>query len=324
MLDMGFLPEIRRILRHLPARRQTLCFSATMPPPIRTLTGEILHQPVVIARERATVTPAAIVQAVYPIGQDLKPALLLALLRRGDIRQALVFTRTKHRANRLADALVRAGVRAGRIHSNRSQTQRTAALATFRSGATPVLVATDIAARGIDVEDLAHVVNFDVPVVADDYIHRIGRTGRAEASGEALTFMAPEERAALAAIERAIGRPLPRVTLPDFDYAARPAGRLEIPLAERLAALRAQKALARARAAASPPHTAGRPGAASRHGAQQPPGRARAHGRRPVPADGLGGGPRPGTPSAQQRLTGDVPSPAAPPRRRRFRPRRRR
>jgi ATP-dependent RNA helicase RhlE len=324
MLDMGFLPEIRRILRHLPARRQTLCFSATMPPPIRTLTGEILHQPVVIARERATVTPAAIVQAVYPIGQDLKPALLLALLRRGDIRQALVFTRTKHRANRLADALVRAGVRAGRIHSNRSQTQRTAALATFRSGATPVLVATDIAARGIDVEDLAHVVNFDVPVVADDYIHRIGRTGRAEASGEALTFMAPEERAALAAIERAIGRPLPRVTLPDFDYAARPAGRLEIPLAERLAALRAQKALARARAAASPPHPAGRPGAASRHGAQQPPGRARAHGRRPVPADGLGGGPRPGTPSAQQRLTGDVPSPAAPPRRRRFRPRRRR
>jgi ATP-dependent RNA helicase RhlE len=321
MLDMGFLPEIRRILRYLPARRQTLCFSATRPPPIRTLTEEMLHRPVTIERARVTVTPAAIAQAVYPVPQDLKAALLTALLTRGDVRQALVFTRTKHRANRLADALVRAGVRAGRIHGNRSQTQRTAALAAFRQGTTPVLVATDIAARGIDVEDLAHVVNFDVPIVPEDYIHRIGRTGRAEATGEALTFMAPEERAPLAAIERAIGRPLPRVTLPDFDYAARPAGRLEIPLAERLAAMRAQKAQARARAGQSRPGPASRtgPGGRSHGGGPDRAGR-RPHagrdGEPPLPP----GSPRPEPPSSSPRPAGSPSRPGG----WRFRPRRRR
>jgi ATP-dependent RNA helicase RhlE len=326
MLDMGFLPEIRRILRHLPARRQTLFFSATMPPPIRSLTTEMLQKPAVIERARPTVTPAAITQAVYPVAQELKSALLLALLRRGDVRQALVFTRTKHRANRLADALVRDGVRAGRIHGNRSQAQRTTALESFRRGTCPVLVATDIAARGIDVEDLAHVVNFDVPVVADDYIHRIGRTGRAEASGEALTFMAPDERGALAAIERAIGRPLPRVTLPDFDYAARPAGALEIPLAERIAAMRAQKAQARARAGGQRPGpSTGRPGG----GAPRPHDPAARHAPRRA-----GGAPRGrtghaassgSTPSAP-RPAGEPSGPAGParPGRWSFRPRRRR
>jgi ATP-dependent RNA helicase RhlE len=159
-----------------------------------------------------------ITQAAYPVGPLSKPALLLALLRRGDIKSALVFTRTKHRANRVADFLVKSGVRASRIHGNRSQSQRTQALDGFREGRYQALVATDIAARGIDVVALGHVVNFDVPAAPEDYIHRVGRTGRAEATGEAFTFVSPEEEAPLRAIERAIGRPLPRVMLPDFDY----------------------------------------------------------------------------------------------------------
>src|SRR5437667_7360562 len=161
--------------------------------------------------------------------------------------QALIFTRTKHRANRLADYLVRAGIRAERIHGNRSQSQRTAALAGFKNGVFPVLVATDIAARGIDVNELGHVVNFDVPRVPDDYIHRVGRTGRAEATGEAFTLVSPEEEGELRAIERAIGKRLPRVTVPDFDYTKRPAERFEVPIGERIAAIRARKAEERAR-----------------------------------------------------------------------------
>jgi ATP-dependent RNA helicase RhlE len=247
MLDMGFLPEIRKILRYVPAKRQTLFFSATMPPPIRTLTQEMLKNPVSINRERQSLPPVGITQAVYPVSQELKSALLVTLLKRGDIRQALVFTRTKHRANRLADALTRDGIHADRIHGNRSQGQRTQALAAFKAGRCPVLVATDIAARGIDVDALGHVVNFDVPLVPEDYIHRVGRTGRAEATGEAFTFVAPEERNELAAIERAVGRPLPRVTVPDFDYNARPSGRLEIPIAQRIAEIRARKAQERSR-----------------------------------------------------------------------------
>jgi ATP-dependent RNA helicase RhlE len=242
MLDMGFLPEIRKILRFLPTKRQTLFFSATMPPPIRALANEMLHQPIAIERERQGGTPAGITQAVYPVPQELKSALLARLIRGGDIRQALVFTRTKHRANRLADFLAREGVKVDRIHGNRSQNQRTAALAGFKSGRIPVLVATDIAARGIDVDALGHVVNFDVPLAAEDYIHRIGRTGRAEATGEAFTFVSPQEQTELVAIERAVGRKLPRVTVPDFDYAARPQAKLEIPIAQRIADIRARKA----------------------------------------------------------------------------------
>jgi ATP-dependent RNA helicase RhlE len=297
MLDMGFLPEIRKILRVLPAKRQTLFFSATMPPPIRELTREMLHQPVTIQRERVAVTPTGITQAVYPVSQDLKSALLVALLKRGDITQALVFTRTKHRANRLADALQREGIRAERIHGNRSQAQRTAALAQFKSGRCPVLVATDIVARGIDVEDLGHVVNFDVPEAAEDYIHRIGRTGRAEATGEAFTFVAPDERGDLAAIERAIGRPLPRVTVPDFDYNARPAAPLEVPMAQRIAEIRARKTAERARAEQKRQRRA-QPGPGhAAHGQGQPQGRGPSHGHgqaRPShgqPRHRSGGGP---------------------------------
>ena len=251
MLDMGFLPEIRRILTHLPTRRQTLFFSATMPPPIAALSAEMLRNPVTIQMQRQAAPASGITQAIYPIAQELKPALLLHLLTRDTMRQALIFTRTKHRANRLADFLVRSGVKTERIHGNRSQAQRTAALAGFRSGTYPVLVATDIAARGIDVEALGHVVNFDVPLAPDDYIHRVGRTGRAEMTGEAFTFVSPQEESELHAIERVVGRRLPRVTVPDFDYAARPQAKLEIPLAQRIAEIRARKRGERERAAAN-------------------------------------------------------------------------
>jgi ATP-dependent RNA helicase RhlE len=251
MLDMGFLPEIKKILRHLPSRkRQTLFFSATMPAPIGALAQEMLSKPVTLNLQRQAAPAKGITQAVYPVTQDLKSALLVALLKRGDMPQALVFTRTKHRANRLASQLVTAGIKAERIHGNRSQAQRTQALAGFKDGAYQVLVATDIAARGIDVEALGHVVNFDVPVAPEDYIHRVGRTARAEATGEAFTFVSPEEEPELKQIERAIKRTLPRVTVPDFDYNAKPQAKLEVPLAERIAEIRKKKAEDRARAAA--------------------------------------------------------------------------
>jgi ATP-dependent RNA helicase RhlE len=250
MLDMGFLPDIRRVLRHIPTRRQTLFFSATMPGPIGALATEMLKNPVLINQQRQAAPAVGITQAVYPVPQDLKAPLFMELLSRGILQEALVFTRTKHRANRLADYLVRHNVKAERIHGNRSQGQRTEALAGFKSGKYRVLVATDIAARGIDVEALSHVVNFDVPAAPEDYIHRVGRTGRAEATGEAYTFVAPEEEADLRAIERAVGKALPRVTLPDFDYRARPQAQLEVPRAQRIAEIRARKAEERARAKA--------------------------------------------------------------------------
>jgi len=182
MLDMGFLPDIRRILRHLPAKRQTMLFSATMPAPIAELAREMLRQPVLIDVERPSATATGITQAVYPVPQALKASLLVRLLK-DEIRDALVFTRTKHRADRLTRHLATAGIEVERIHGNRSQAQRTAALAGFKSGTFRVLVATDIAARGIDVSQLGHVVNFDVPAVVEDYVHRVGRTGRMDAVG---------------------------------------------------------------------------------------------------------------------------------------------
>ncbi len=221
MLDMGFLPDVRRVLRHLPAKRQTLLFSATLPGPIVELSREMLKDPVRINVERRAAPAVGITQAAYPVDARLKPALLLALLRRGDMKSALVFTRTKQRTNRLAAWLDSNGVRVARIHGNRSQSQRTQALEGFKAGRYDVLVATDIAARGIDVAALGHVVNFDVPAASEDYIHRVGRTGRAEATGEAYTFVAPQDEPALRAIERALGKPLPRVVLSDFDYRQR-------------------------------------------------------------------------------------------------------
>ena len=266
MLDMGFLPDIKRILKLVPAKRQTLLFSATMPPPIATLTREMLHNPLTIDLGRRSTPAVGITQAVYPVKQDLKKDLLLALLDRDEMSQALVFTRTKHRANRLAEQLVKRGVKAERIHGNRSQGQRTAALAGFKNGSYRVLVATDIAARGIDIEALGHVVNFDVPEAPDDYIHRVGRTARAGEIGDAFTFVAPDEQNDLRAIEKAIGKRLPQITIPDFDYNARPEGRLEIPIGERIAAIRARKSEERARSKAKASR-ASTNGDSGRHGA---------------------------------------------------------
>ena len=241
MLDMGFLPDIRRILKYVPVARQTLLFSATMPPEIVQLARELLVQPVTLDIERPSAPAVGVSHAAYPVASELKLPLLIELLRQPGVRNALVFTRTKHRANRLADGLSRRGVAADRIHGNRSQAQRTEALAAFKAGRCRVLVATDIAARGIDVTGLSHVVNFDVPPAAEDYIHRVGRTARAEAVGDALTLVSPAEEADLRSIERAVGTRIPRVTLASFDYTARTAERLEIPLAQRLAAHRAQR-----------------------------------------------------------------------------------
>ena len=285
MLDMGFLPDIKRILKHLPPRKQTLFFSATMPGPIGALAREMLKNPASINLERRSQPAVGITQAVYPVQQELKSALFLALLQRNDMKEALVFTRTKHRANRLCEYLVKKGIKAERIHGNRSQAQRTAALKGFKDGVYRVLVATDIAARGIDVEALGHVVNFDVPNVPDDYIHRVGRTARAELTGEAFTFVSPSEEEELRAIEKAISKRLPRVTVPDFDYNARVEARLEIPLAERIAVIRAKKADDRARAAAK---KGGRPAEPNRSSAKP-------------------SGPRPATPRPAGRNSSDSP-----------------
>jgi ATP-dependent RNA helicase RhlE len=248
MLDMGFLPDIRRVLRHLPANRQTLFFSATMPAPIQALSRELLRDPASINLERKSAPAVGIRQAVYAVREELKPALFVELLRRGDIGNVIVFTRTKHRSNRLSEYLTGEGIPTPRIHGNRSQAQRTEALEGFKSGRFRCLVATDIVARGIDVEQLEHVVNFDVPHLPEDYIHRVGRTARADATGDAFTLVSPGEEQDLAAIERAIGKRLPRVVVAGFDYASKPAERFEVPIAERIAEIRARKAEERRRA----------------------------------------------------------------------------
>jgi len=265
MLDMGFLPDIRRILRHIPRKRQTLFFSATMPPAIAELAREMLHQPSTINLERQSAPATGITHAVYPVPQHLKPTLLLALVRSREISDALVFTRTKHRANRLQRYLADQNVRVERIHGNRSQNQRTEALAGFKSGKYQVLVATDIAARGIDVTALGHVINFDVPHVADDYIHRVGRTARAERTGSAFTFVSPDEESDLRGIEKAVGRRLPRVTLPDFDYAAA-----------------AAPPPPQSHARAQHPHQNRRPGGQRHSGGHARPGGGRRQGRGPT------------------------------------------
>ena len=289
MLDMGFLPDIRRVLQHLPTRRRTLLFSATLPAPIVELADDLLEDPVALNIERPSAPAPGITHAVYPVPHELKSHLLLALLRQGAPRSVLAFTRTKHRANRLADFLERHGIACARIHGNRSQAQRTDALAGFKNGRFPVLVATDIAARGIDVEALGLVVNFDAPHLPEDYIHRVGRTARVEATGEAYTFVSPDEEEGLRAIERHMGKRLPRHKVAGFDYEKRPTERLEIPLAERIAAIRAQKAEARARARANAERRAaqGIPAGHAGNGTAEgnPPGTA--PGRWAKPAPGL-------------------------------------
>lgn len=249
MLDMGFMPDIKRILKHIPTPKQTLFFSATMPPAIEKLTAQILRKPIKIALQRKAAPAKGVTQALYPVPASLKGALLTELFLKGQIQEALVFTRTKHRADRLAKVLNRHGILADRIHGNRSQAQRTKALAGFKAGNFRVLVATDIAARGIDVEALGHVVNFDVPAVPEDYIHRVGRTARADALGEAFTLVTPEDEGQIHRIEKAVGSKIKRVRLEGFEYGATAEAPLEVPRGERIKAIRATRAKARENAA---------------------------------------------------------------------------
>jgi len=217
MLDMGFLPDIRRVLRSLPARRQTMLFSATMPPHIQALAREIQRDPVQVAVAIAR-PPDSIDQKLYPVPKHLKVNLLLNVLDQDEMTSVLVFTRTKHGADNLVQKLKKAGVKAATIHGNRTQGQRVAALEGFRRGHYRVLVATDIAARGIDVDGISHVLNFDAPGTAEDYVHRIGRTARAEATGDAITFVTPADEPIVHGIQQLIGRRLERCMLPGFDY----------------------------------------------------------------------------------------------------------
>jgi len=217
MLDMGFIPDIRRILKHLPRKRQTLVFSATMPPDIRHLAGDVLRNPTTV-QVGITAPADTVSHALYPVAQHLKTALLLKLLGNTNPRSVLVFTRTKHRARSLGNKLAAAGYRSASLQGNLSQTRRQAALDGFRDGTFQILVATDIAARGIDVTQISHVINYDIPSTPEAYIHRIGRTGRATHSGEAFTLVTGEDRDMVRAINRLIGSEIEQRTLSTFNY----------------------------------------------------------------------------------------------------------
>jgi ATP-dependent RNA helicase RhlE len=217
MFDMGFFPDIRRILGHLPKERQTLLFSATMPSEIRRLAHDVLRNPVTV-QVGNTAPPVTVSHALYPVEQHLKTPLLLELLHHTDTESVLIFTRTKHRAKRLGEQLEKAGYKAASLQGNLSQNRRQAALDGFRDGTFQILVATDIAARGIDVSQVSHVINYDIPDTAEAYIHRIGRTGRAARSGDAFTLVTSDDTVMVRTIERALGADLERRKQEGFDY----------------------------------------------------------------------------------------------------------
>ncbi len=217
MLDMGFLPDIKKIIKQIPRSRQTLLFSATMPDAIRKLTTDLMQKPVTV--QIAHSAPASsVTQALYPVEQTLKTGLLLKLLSKTDTESVLVFTRTKHRAKRVGVQLEKAGYRAASLQGNLSQNKRQEALNGFRDGRYQILVATDIAARGIDVSCISHVINFDMPDTTDAYTHRIGRTGRAAKTGDAFTFITREDELMVRSIERVLGEKVERRKLEGFDY----------------------------------------------------------------------------------------------------------
>ena len=220
MLDMGFLPDIRRIVQALPKQRQTLMFSATLSKEIEVLTHEFQRAPKIVQIGRRANPAETVTQLLYEVPKHLKTALLLHLLQDPQMNMVLVFSRMKHGADRIAKQLEQRGVRTATLHSNRSQSQRLRALKDFKSGAVRVLVATDIAARGIDVDGISHVVNYDFPMHSEDYVHRIGRTGRAHAVGDAISFVTPEDHGELRALERFIGRGIVRKKAEGFNYAA--------------------------------------------------------------------------------------------------------
>jgi len=217
MFDMGFLPDVRRIVKAVPTQRQTMMFSATFPADVELLASQVLRQPqkisMGISRPAYTVT-----HALYPVPAHLKSALLLKLLKQTETDSVLVFTRTKYRAQKVAQQIQRAGFKVTSLHGDRTQGQRQSALKGFKDGTHDIMVATDIAARGLDVESISHVINYDMPDTADAYIHRIGRTGRAERTGDAFTLVTPEDNDLIRTLERIMGAPLVRKTLDDFDY----------------------------------------------------------------------------------------------------------
>jgi len=218
MLDMGFAPQINRVVGQIPAYRQTMLFSATMPPEVEALARKYLRRPIVVQVGRRSEAAHTVTHAVYPVPRERKAALLVELLSRVELDSVLVFTRTRYGADRVVRALERAGVAATALHSDKTQPQRTKALAEFKDGATRVLVATDIAQRGLDVSGISHVINYDVPQQPEDYVHRIGRTGRAAQTGDAYTFMSPDEIAMVRTIERMIGQAIPRISVPGYDF----------------------------------------------------------------------------------------------------------
>jgi ATP-dependent RNA helicase RhlE len=218
MLDMGFLPDVRRVIERCPRARQTMLFSATMPPEIDQLCQWALRKPETVEIGQRRLPAETVTHALYPVANDQKQALLEELLKRTDFDQVLIFCRTKHGADRVARKLHQQGHAVAVLHSNRTQREREKALAGFRDGRYEVMVATDIAARGIDVEQISHVINFDVPHHPEDYVHRIGRTGRAQSVGDAFTIMTGEDVQEVAAIERFIGQKIPRVKLEGFTY----------------------------------------------------------------------------------------------------------
>jgi ATP-dependent RNA helicase RhlE len=229
MFDMGFLPDIRRIVSCLTNARQTMLFSATMPPDIRKLVQEVLHDPVMV--QIGVTRPAVTVShALYPVSRSLKTKLLKELLHQTRMESVLVFTRTKHAAERVTQQLARAGYRATSLHGNLSQNRRQAALDGFREGRYHVLVATDIAARGIDISDISHVINYDMPESTDAYIHRIGRTGRVGKSGDAFTLVTGEDKEMVQALEKLLRMPLQRVKLDNFDYSEQVIKEVQKPL----------------------------------------------------------------------------------------------
>ena len=218
MLDMGFAPQLNRIVAEIPRYRQTLLFSATMPPEVEALARKYLRKPVVVQVGRRSEAASTVTHAVYPVPREKKTDLLAELLEQKELDSVLVFTRTKHGADRVVRHLSGKGIEATAMHADKSQVERTRALADFKSGKIRVLVATDIAQRGLDVTGISHVINYDVPQQPEDYVHRIGRTGRAAATGDAFTFMSPDEIAMVRTIERVIGQQIPRISVQGYDF----------------------------------------------------------------------------------------------------------
>jgi ATP-dependent RNA helicase RhlE len=283
MFDMGFLPDIRRILKHLPPGRQTLLFSATMPPDIRTLAHDILRDPVTV-QVGNTAPPVTVTHALYPVEQHLKTPLLLELLHHTDTESVLIFTRTKHRAKRLGEQLAKAGYTATSLQGNLSQNRRQAALDGFRDGSFQILVATDIAARGIDVSQVSHVINYDIPDTAEAYVHRIGRTGRAARSGDAFTLVTGDDSVMVRTIERTLGASLERRTVTGFDYSV-PAPRKD----QEFARPPREPQPSRNRATSKNNAVPGTPSQPKDKGPRQSPGRSPQENRRATPAAGTSG-----------------------------------